>query len=79
MRKYRLMLIVLVLVLSSTVIALAEETLTISTYYSSPYRVYNELRLFPKTAVPGDCNSNNVGAIRLMGRIGTQAWVLCAE
>jgi hypothetical protein len=35
------------------------ETLTISTYYPSPYGVYNELRLYPKAALPpGNCSSD---------------------
>jgi hypothetical protein len=36
------------------------ETLTISTYYPSPYGVYNELRLYPKTT-PTTCDSLTEG------------------
>ena len=44
-------------------ISLADETLTITTYYPSPYGVYNELRLFPHTPPTVNCDSSQVGLL----------------
>lgn len=43
----------------------AEESITITTYYPSPYGVYRVLRLFPHgDLVPGtDCSSDGEGAM----------------
>lgn len=38
----------------------AEEALTITTYYPSPYGVYNELRLYPHSP-PTDCTADQIG------------------
>ncbi|MBU1998077.1 MAG: hypothetical protein V1490_03765 [Candidatus Omnitrophota bacterium] len=43
--------------------ALADETITLATFYPSPYGVYNELRLFPRTTPPSTCNAGNYGAM----------------
>jgi len=40
----------------------AEEQITITTYYPSPYGVYKELKLHPNTA-PNTCNEDNEGAM----------------
>ncbi|MFH1507329.1 MAG: hypothetical protein ABIG46_02725 [Candidatus Omnitrophota bacterium] len=43
--------------------AFADETITLATFYPSPYGVYNELRLFPRTTPPSTCNAGNYGAM----------------
>lgn len=43
-------------------VSLAQESITITSYYPSPYGVYNELRLYPN-ASPSACNANNRGAM----------------
>ncbi len=40
----------------------SEESLTITTYYPSPYGVYNELRLYPHNcSSPNNCNASQQG------------------
>lgn len=39
----------------------AEESLTITTYYPSPYGVYNELRLYPHSPATTACDSTQEG------------------
>jgi len=40
-----------------------QESVTITTYYPSPYGVYNELRLYPNASPPSTCDINNEGAM----------------
>jgi len=65
MPKTRLFIICVICLLISVIRVFAqqqEERLTITTYYPSPFGVYNELRLHPKTtAQRSECNENNVG------------------
>ena len=56
-----------ILILIASVFACAmvfaqQEQLTITTYYPSPYGVYNVLRLFPNQNPPG-CSASSVGAM----------------
>ena len=53
-----------ILVLLIFTISFAQEQLTITTYYPSPYGSYNELQLSPHTPAVTNCNSlNAVGTI----------------
>ena len=44
-------------------LAFAQETLTISTYYPSPYGNYNELQLFPHTPIVTTCDATGEGTM----------------
>ncbi len=41
----------------------AQESLTITTYYPSPYGVYNELRLYPHVIAGGSCTDSTKGTM----------------
>lgn len=54
---------VILFLLASVSISFAaanEESITITTYYPSPYGVYKNLRLYPSTGEP-DCDANQRG------------------
>ena len=66
MNKPRLSAIIpisLALLLIFPLLALAQEEITITTYYPSPHGVYQELRLYPTDTPPSECNEANEGAI----------------
>jgi hypothetical protein len=50
-------LLALIAVLSLTSLLLAQEQLTISTYYPSPYGSYNELQLIPHNPATSSCTT----------------------
>ena len=54
------MLLVLIFVLPS--FTFADDSVTITTYYPSPFGTYKELKLFPNTS-PSTCNASNEGAM----------------
>lgn len=54
-------LIVIFVFSVSLLFAQSQESLTITTYYPSPYGVYKEMRLFPSS--PSACNADNEGAM----------------
>jgi hypothetical protein len=54
----------LVIIFLSTTFAYAqEESITITTYYPSPYGVYNELRLYPHSPATTPCDSSATGTM----------------
>jgi hypothetical protein len=64
LRRFMKILLVIVSILSisiSIVFAQSTETLSITTYYPSPYGVYKELRLFPSS--PSPCTVDNEGSM----------------
>lgn len=60
MSKHKV-IIMLVFALLVTAHSFADENLTITTYYPSPYGVYKELRLFPSTQPT--CDANHWGTL----------------
>jgi hypothetical protein len=56
-------ILVCALLLLSNFYVFADESLTITTYYPSPYGVYRALKLFPTTPAPYPCDSTNEGTL----------------
>ncbi len=64
----RILTPVLALILFCLPVALgAQESVTITTYYPSPYGVYKNLRIFPSDEAPPACNANNTGLMYFSG------------
>lgn len=62
MSKYfNVMVITLFFILGLLSLTFSQEQLTITTYYPSPYGVYNELRLYPHSPVTTSCDSSQEG------------------
>ncbi len=51
------------IVLVPCALILAEESISITTYYPSPYGVYNEIRLYPHSVPVTSCDSTTEGTI----------------
>lgn len=59
-RKIIGLIVILFLCFVSSI--LAQETITLTTYYPSPFGVYDRLRLAPRAALPAaDCNGTSIG------------------
>ncbi len=51
------------IIIVSCSLALAEESISITTYYPSPYGVYNEMRLYPHATPITSCDSTTEGTM----------------
>ena len=61
-KKILLITFVFVAVISSY--ALAQETLTLTTYYPAPFGAYDRMRLVPRASIAdADCDDNTLGMI----------------
>ncbi len=55
-------IVALILTLTANICVYAQETITLTTYYPSPFGQYDRLRLAPRAALPAaDCNGFTVG------------------
>ncbi len=56
-------LFISIVILVSCALVLAEESISITTYYPSPYGVYNEMRLYPHSIPITSCDSTTEGTM----------------
>ncbi|MEW6101176.1 MAG: hypothetical protein AB1481_02660 [Candidatus Omnitrophota bacterium] len=76
MRKF---LFILIAIISLTQFSFAQEEITITTYYPSPFGVYNKLRVFPHAAEPAsECDSQEEEGVFYYNS-DVNKWVGCKE